>query len=101
MGDVPRWWSTTCDGTGSSESSSVAGASGGHLAPQIDQAIEQWDYQAALTHLARLKKPIDDFFDHVLVMADDDRLRRNRLALLRDVQNAFLKVADISSLQAT
>lgn len=72
-----------------------------HLAPQIDQAIEQWDYQAALTHLARLKKPIDDFFDHVLVMADDDRLRRNRLALLRDVQNAFLKVADISCLQAT
>jgi glycyl-tRNA synthetase beta subunit len=37
----------------------------------------------------------------VLVMADDERLRRNRLALLRDVQDAFLKVADISCLQAT
>ncbi len=71
------------------------------LAPQVDQAIGQHDYQAALTHLAQLKQPIDDFFDHVLVMADDERLRRNRLALLRDVQDAFLKVADISCLQAT
>jgi len=71
------------------------------LAPKVDQAIGQHDYQAALTHLAQLKQPIDDFFDHVLVMADDERLRCNRLALLRDVQDAFLKVADISCLQAT
>jgi len=71
------------------------------IKPQVAQAIEQWDYQAALTHLARLKNPIDAFFDHVLVMADDDQLRCNRLALLRDVQNEFLKIADISCLQAT
>jgi glycyl-tRNA synthetase beta chain len=41
---------------------------------------------------------VDSFFDDVMVMADEDALRKNRLALLADVRGLFLRVADISRL---
>ncbi|MDD9812078.1 MAG: glycine--tRNA ligase subunit beta [Gammaproteobacteria bacterium] len=58
------------------------------------------DYSAGLTELSRLKQPIDAFFDAVLVMEKDPRLRANRLALLRRIRALFLGVADISLMQA-
>ncbi len=57
------------------------------------------EYQTALDRLAALRKPVDDFFDHVMVNADDINLRNNRLAILNTLQNLFLQVADISLLQ--
>ncbi len=60
--------------------------------------LEQRNYTVLLRRLARLKAPIDRFFDEVLVMAEDERLRANRLALLGDVRELFLRVADISRL---
>jgi len=45
-----------------------------------------------------LKKPVDAFFDTVMVMAKEDALRRNRLALLRELREAMNRVADISKL---
>ncbi|KJF80238.1 glycine--tRNA ligase subunit beta [Photobacterium angustum] len=57
------------------------------------------DYQTALTELASLREPVDAFFDNVMVMADDEKLKVNRLALLNLLRNQFLKVADISLLQ--
>ncbi len=58
------------------------------------------DYTQVLAVLAELKQPIDDFFDHVMVMVDDDALRGNRLLLLANLRALFLQVADISELQA-
>ncbi len=58
------------------------------------------DYQAALTELAGLRDTVDTFFDDVMVMADNIALRRNRLALLNQLRNLFLQVADISLLRS-
>jgi glycyl-tRNA synthetase beta chain len=57
------------------------------------------DYQAALVSLADLKDPVDDFFDNVMVMADDEAVKHNRLALLSSLRALFLQTADISLLQ--
>ena len=56
-------------------------------------------YVDVLTQLAALHKPIDDFFDHVLVMAEDKAQRENRLLLLMKLRALFLQVADIALLQ--
>ncbi|MGM0857548.1 MAG: glycine--tRNA ligase subunit beta [Pseudomonadota bacterium] len=56
------------------------------------------DYQQALDVLATLREPVDAFFDQVMVMADEDAIRRNRLALLASLQALFLAVADIAQL---
>lgn len=57
------------------------------------------DYQAALTELACLKAPIDDFFDNVMVMADDEAIKTNRLTLLNEIRNSFFAIADVALLQ--
>ncbi len=65
----------------------------------VTPLLAQYDYSAALQHLAGLKQPIDDFFDNVMVMAEDSALKANRLALLKQIQQLFLKIADIGKLQ--
>jgi glycyl-tRNA synthetase beta chain len=57
------------------------------------------EYAEALRRLAALQDPVDRFFDDVMVMVDDARLRDNRLALLNALSRLFLQVADISQLQ--
>jgi glycyl-tRNA synthetase beta chain len=64
----------------------------------ISTAVREGDWQRACQALIRLRKPVDDFFDHVMVMADDEALRRNRIALLDGLRDLFLKVADISKM---
>ena len=59
------------------------------------------DYVGLLTRLARLREPVDRYFDAVMVMADDPAVRANRLALLGRLRNLFLRVADISLLPGT
>ncbi len=68
------------------------------LLPQYRQRLRAQDYAGALSLLASLAKPLSDFFDHVLVMSEDDKLRRNRLALLSGIREAMLAVADLSLL---
>jgi glycyl-tRNA synthetase beta chain len=65
---------------------------------QVAPLFAAGDYQQALDALAALREPVDAFFDQVMVMADDDAIRRNRLALLASLQALFLEVADISQL---
>ncbi len=60
--------------------------------------FEKGDYADALTSLASLRDPVDNFFDEVMVMAEDDATRNNRLAMLNSLRNLFLRVADISVL---
>ncbi len=69
------------------------------LTPLAQPLFDRGEYAEGLRILASLKQPVDDFFDQVMVMAEDDRLRLNRLALLSQLENQFLSVADISLLQ--
>lgn len=66
---------------------------------QCTALFDKGDYQAGLGLLAGLRAPIDEFFEHVMVMADDPAQQQNRLALLKRTQGLFLRVADIARLQ--
>ena len=70
------------------------------VAPLADALFERRDYTASLRELAALKAPVDAFFDHVMVNADDATLRANRLALLSALHRAMNRVADLSRLAA-
>ena len=59
------------------------------------------DYRDGLLQLTELKGPVDEFFDNVMVNADNEALRNNRLALLSRLRALFLGVADISILAPT
>ncbi|MDP3714940.1 MAG: glycine--tRNA ligase subunit beta, partial [Burkholderiales bacterium] len=61
---------------------------------------ERGDYTGYLKTFAVLKAPVDAFFDGVMVMAEDAALRRNRIALLADLQHEMNRIADISKLAA-
>jgi glycyl-tRNA synthetase beta chain len=65
----------------------------------IKPLLANGDYQSALTRLAQLKQPVDNFFDNVMVNCDDLTLRASRLALLNLLAQQFLQIADISKLQ--
>lgn len=69
---------------------------------QADQAVQPLaqsrQYSEALAHLASLRKPVDSFFEAVLVNAEDAKVRANRYALLARLRGLFLGVADISVL---
>jgi glycyl-tRNA synthetase beta chain len=58
-------------------------------------------YEQALERIAGLRKSIDRFFDEVMVMAEDDAVRKNRLALLAELLREFTTVADFSELGAS
>ncbi len=66
------------------------------IAPLMAEA----DYAGVLTRLAGLRDSVDTFFDDVMVMAEDRKIRHNRFALLEQTQRLFLEVADIGFLQA-
>ena len=59
-------------------------------------AVEIEDFRAAMRALATLRHPVDDFFEKVLVNADDPEIRVNRLKLLDSLRRAALTVADFS-----
>ena len=69
------------------------------LRTEVQPLIAQGDYTAVLDKLANLREPVDNFFDNVMVNAEDPALRQNRLAILNTLQGLFLQVADISLLQ--
>jgi len=66
--------------------------------PQADKLFESGDYTASLKTLAALKAPVDDFFDNVMVNADNAALKANRLGLLATLHQAMNRVADLSKL---
>ena len=68
------------------------------IAPKADAAFKTGDYTGSLQALAALRAPVDDFFDNVMVNAEDAALRTNRLALLSQLHQAMNRVADISKL---
>ncbi len=66
--------------------------------PEADKLFESGDYTASLKALAALKAPVDDFFDNVMVNADDVNLKNNRLGLLAILHQTMNRVADLSKL---
>ncbi len=66
---------------------------------QLTALLQSSSYENALSMLAGLRQPIDNFFDHVMVMVEDKRQRENRILLLREFRQLFLQVADIALLQ--
>ncbi|MDO5639943.1 MAG: glycine--tRNA ligase subunit beta [Neisseria sp.] len=68
------------------------------LAPKIEVALAQQDFQTALSELATIKPQVDTFFDGVMVMADDAAVKQNRLNLLNQLAVQMNAVADIALL---
>ena len=68
------------------------------LRQDVERLVTARRYEEALTRLASLRGVVDAFFDRVLVMADDVRVRANRLALLSALQRLFLHMANLSRL---
>lgn len=64
----------------------------------IQPFLLKGDYTSALYKLATLKEKVDNFFNDVMIMCDDLTLRKNRIALLNTISNAFQDIADISRL---
>ena len=70
------------------------------IKPEADALFESGDYTNSLKALAALKAPVDDFFDNVMVNADDPALKANRQGLLATLHQAMNRVADLSKLAA-
>jgi glycyl-tRNA synthetase beta chain len=68
----------------------------GLMETEVAAAREKRDYPGVCRALAQLKNPVDAFFDKVLVMAENENLKRNRLSLLVRISDTFLQMADFS-----
>jgi glycyl-tRNA synthetase beta chain len=70
------------------------------MQPQLSSLVEAEDYTGALKLLAGVRSEVDTFFDEVMVMTDEPLTRKNRLALLAQLEGLMNRVADISRLAA-
>lgn len=68
------------------------------LRASVDALYDKGDYEKALRKLSALREPVDTFFDKVMVMADDEAIKNNRIALLEQMSALFLRAADLSRL---
>jgi len=69
------------------------------IAPDVQQSVEQCDWDGVTRLLARLEPSVTRFFDDVLVMADDEKTRNNRLAILQECNCLFEMVGDLGTLK--
>ena len=67
-------------------------------APRVEAHRQKKEYQQALSVLSTAREPVDAFFDKVMVMAEDERVRANRLALLQTLLKEFSTLADFSEI---
>ena len=65
---------------------------------EVDASLESGSFDMALMKIASLRPAVDAFFDEVLVMADDESIRSNRLALLRSISDLFGLFADFTKI---
>jgi glycyl-tRNA synthetase beta chain len=74
----------------------------GSQIPEIAQAVDRLrqdrNYAQALAEISRIRPAVDAFFDKVMVMVEDERLRANRLALLQTLLKEFSTIADFSEI---
>ena len=67
-------------------------------APKIEAAYANQDYAAVYQELQPLVAPINEFFDHVIVMADSEKIRQNRLLILQNIADLLTTWFDIKKL---
>ncbi len=67
---------------------------------KVETCLKTSDFDGALKDIATLKAPVDKFFDNVMVMAEDEKVRNNRLALLSKISDLFADIADFSKISA-
>ena len=65
---------------------------------KVKSFIDNGEYLSNLREIARLRRPVDDFFDTVLVMAENEKIRFNRLSLLEAISSIFRQIADFSKI---
>ena len=65
---------------------------------QIDEMIAEREYQRALESFAALAPELETFFKEVMVMVDDEGVRRNRMSLLRKIGSTVMKIADVTKI---
>lgn len=70
------------------------------LSDDVESLFKDNQYEQALSKLADLRQPVDNFFDGVMVMDKDEKLKANRIALLSRIDSLFMHVADFSRLQS-
>jgi glycyl-tRNA synthetase beta chain len=68
---------------------------------KVNTELQQGAFDSALHQMATLRDSVDNFFDDVLVMAEDMTIRNNRLALLKRIAGLFEKIADFSKISAS
>jgi glycyl-tRNA synthetase beta chain len=68
------------------------------VASQIDEMISERDYKRALETFAALAPELETFFAEVMVMVEDEALRRNRMALLGMIGSAVSRIADVTKI---
>ncbi len=83
----------------SDDAEKVLAAQVAKFATDLAPLYSDGNYQEALSQLAGIRDSVDNFFDNVMVMADDEAVKQNRLALLSQLSGLFLEIADISVLQ--
>ncbi len=69
-----------------------------NIEEKVLNLIEKKEYDKALDVLVTLKNPIDNFFEDVMVMVDDESLKNNRLGLLKTIYDTMMKVCDLSKI---
>lgn len=68
------------------------------LEEKVKPQIDKKEYDKALEQLVVLKEPIDNFFDNVMIMVDDEEIKENRLGLLRKIYNFMMEICDLSKI---
>jgi glycyl-tRNA synthetase beta chain len=71
----------------------------GAVGEKVAKALASEDFEGAMAALAKLRAPVDAFFDKVTVNADDPDLRQNRLTLLAQIRALTLQIADFSKIE--
>ena len=69
-----------------------------NIKPRVEKGIAEKDFTAALNKLAALRPHVDNFFDNVMVMDKDEKVRFNRQSLLAEISALFHKIADFSKI---
>ena len=64
----------------------------------MEESIRKKEFPKALEKIVEIKPAVDNFFDHVIVMVEEENLRRNRLGLLFKISRLFSNLADFSQI---
>jgi glycyl-tRNA synthetase beta chain len=68
------------------------------ISEQVNRSINDSDFKTAAMEIIKLREPLESFFNTVLVMVDDEKIKNNRLTMLKNIYNLFIEISDISQI---